>query len=144
MFGYGSGEVVGLAVADLLGDADSPIRELGRLEFLDRHRRHPLKRDFLLRRKDGSLFTGEAVMTSLELGSERVWLAVVQDITERKGLEHEIIEIANREQQRIGSDLHDGLGQELTGVALMLRGLSARSRKATRASRRASMRSSCS
>src|SRR5882672_78065 len=129
MFGYGSGEVVGLAVADLLGDADSPIRELGRLEFLDRHRRHPLKRDFLLRRKDGSLFTGEAVMTSLELGSERVWLAVVQDITERKGLEHEIIEIANREQQRIGSDLHDGLGQELTGVALMLRGLSAKIKK---------------
>jgi len=29
-----------------------------------------------------------------------------------------IIDIANREQQRIGSDLHDGLGQELTGIAL--------------------------
>ncbi len=129
MFGYGSGEIVGLKVAALLGDADSPTRELDRLEFLDRHRRQPLKRDFLLRRKDGSLFTGEAVMTSLELGSERVWLAVVQDITERKELEHEIIEIANREQQRIGSDLHDGLGQELTGVALMLRGLSAKIKK---------------
>jgi PAS domain S-box-containing protein len=40
---------------------------------------------------------------------------------ERRNLEREIIETANREQQRIGSDLHDGLGQELTGIALMLR-----------------------
>jgi PAS domain S-box-containing protein len=129
MFGYAPGEVVDLTVAELLGELDFPISELDRVDFLERHRRQPLKRDFLLRRKDGSLFTGEAVMTSLELGEERVWLAVVQDITERKELEHEIIEIANREQQRIGSDLHDGLGQELTGVALMLRGLTSNIKK---------------
>jgi PAS domain S-box-containing protein len=45
------------------------------------------------------------------------------DITDRRALESEILEISNREQRRIGSDLHDGLGQELTGIALMLRGL---------------------
>ncbi len=45
------------------------------------------------------------------------------DITDRRALEREILEISNREQRRIGSDLHDGLGQELTGIALMLRGL---------------------
>jgi PAS domain S-box-containing protein len=45
------------------------------------------------------------------------------DITERRDLEREILEISNREQRRIGSDLHDGLGQELTGIALMLRGV---------------------
>ena len=45
------------------------------------------------------------------------------DITERRALEREILEISNREQRRIGSDLHDGLGQELTGIALMLGGL---------------------
>jgi two-component system, NarL family, sensor histidine kinase UhpB len=47
----------------------------------------------------------------------------------RKRLECEIIEIANREQRRIASDLHDGLGQELTGIALMLRGLAAQLQK---------------
>jgi len=48
----------------------------------------------------------------------------------RKRLEErEIIEIAHREQQRIGSDLHDGLGQELTGIALMLRAIGAQLRK---------------
>jgi signal transduction histidine kinase len=53
----------------------------------------------------------------------------MRDVTERKRLEREIIEIANREQQRIGSDLHDGLGQDLTGIALMLRGIVAQLRK---------------
>lgn len=57
------------------------------------------------------------------------------DVTERKRLEREIIEIANREQQRIGSDLHDGLGQELTGIALMLRGVAAQLRKESSAAR---------
>jgi len=45
------------------------------------------------------------------------------DITERRALEREILEISNREQRRIGSDLHDGLGQELTGLSLMLASL---------------------
>ena len=41
------------------------------------------------------------------------------DITERKRLERAVLEIGAREQRRIGQDLHDGLGQHLTGVAFM-------------------------
>ena len=41
------------------------------------------------------------------------------DITERKGLEEAILEISAREQRRIAQDLHDGLGQHLTGIAFM-------------------------
>lgn len=41
------------------------------------------------------------------------------DITERKRLEKEILEISAREQRRIGQDLHDGLGQHLTGIAFL-------------------------
>jgi PAS domain S-box-containing protein len=52
-----------------------------------------------------------------------------RDITERKRLEQEILDVSGRERQSIGRDLHDGLGQELTGVALMLRGLGARVRE---------------
>jgi PAS domain S-box-containing protein len=50
----------------------------------------------------------------------------MRDITERKRLEQEILDVSGRERQSIGRDLHDGLGQELTGVALMLRGLASR------------------
>ncbi len=51
------------------------------------------------------------------------------DITTRKALERELLEIAHREQQRMGSDLHDGLSQDLTGIALMLRGVAGQLRK---------------
>lgn len=50
----------------------------------------------------------------------------MRDITERKRLEQEILDVSGRERRSIGRDLHDGLGQELTGVALMLRGLATR------------------
>jgi two-component system sensor histidine kinase UhpB len=50
-------------------------------------------------------------------------VCTVQEVTGRKALEQEILEISNREQRRLGSDLHDGLGQELTGLSLLLKGL---------------------
>ena len=47
------------------------------------------------------------------------WLIIFRDITERRRLEREILEISDRERQRIGRDLHDGLCQSLTGIELM-------------------------
>jgi PAS domain S-box-containing protein len=41
------------------------------------------------------------------------------DITDRKRMEKAILEISAREQRKIGRDLHDGLGQHLTGIAFM-------------------------
>jgi len=46
-------------------------------------------------------------------------LAIGQDITERTKLEKEVADISTREQQRIGQELHDGLGQELTGLGYL-------------------------
>src|SRR5262249_17040256 len=43
------------------------------------------------------------------------------DITEQKRLERQIQEISEQEKRRIGQDLHDGLGQYLTGIAFMSR-----------------------
>jgi len=52
-------------------------------------------------------------------GSVVARLAIVRDVTERKQLERALLEASNREQQRLGHELHDGLGQHLTGIALM-------------------------
>jgi len=49
---------------------------------------------------------------------------IVQDVTERRSLESALLDVSDREQQRFGAELHDGLGQELTGISLMLQGLS--------------------
>jgi len=45
--------------------------------------------------------------------------AIARDITEHKVLEREILEIAALEQRRIGQELHDGIGQELTGLTML-------------------------
>jgi PAS domain S-box-containing protein len=44
-------------------------------------------------------------------------------INERKRLENELLEITEKERRRIGLDLHDDLGQRLSGIALMTKGL---------------------
>jgi len=51
--------------------------------------------------------------------SQRNVLAIVRDITRRKRLEKEILEISGREQRRIGQDLHDSLCQHLAGIGFM-------------------------
>jgi two-component system, NarL family, sensor histidine kinase UhpB len=44
-------------------------------------------------------------------------------MSERKRLENELLEIAENERRRIGFDLHDDLGQKLMGVSLLLKAL---------------------
>ena len=50
-------------------------------------------------------------------------VALVRDTTFEKLREKEIVEITSREQSRIGQDLHDGLGQQLTGISFLSRAL---------------------
>src|SRR5207244_8855830 len=50
------------------------------------------------------------------------------EIERRKGLEGEILAISDREQQRLGQKLHDGLCQHLTAVAFMARSVALRLR----------------
>jgi PAS domain S-box-containing protein len=49
-----------------------------------------------------------------------------RDITERKRLERELLEISNREQRRIGHDLHDGVCQQLVGISYLTESLADR------------------
>ena len=44
--------------------------------------------------------------------------ALTEEMAERERLERELLEISEREQRRIGQDLHDGLCQHLTGATL--------------------------
>src|SRR5438094_7622288 len=44
--------------------------------------------------------------------------ALQREMAERERLDLEIAEVADRERRRLGQDLHDSLGQHLTGTAL--------------------------
>lgn len=46
---------------------------------------------------------------------------IAHDITEKRLLEKEILEISEKESRRIGQDLHDNLGQHLTGLMFHLK-----------------------
>jgi PAS domain S-box-containing protein len=71
-----------------------------------------------------------------ESGEGIRFLGVSFNITRRKELEREVLErevlaIAAREQRKIGQELHDGVGQELTGLGLMAQSLAQRLPEAT-------------
>jgi PAS domain S-box-containing protein len=46
-------------------------------------------------------------------------LGVIEDITANKRLERALIDANHQEQQRLSNELHDGLGQDLTGLAYL-------------------------
>jgi PAS domain S-box-containing protein len=125
LFGRKSEELIGSSVLDLLNSRQIQAPAVV-LEGLLEQRGRGGKRDMLFRRRDGSQFAGEVLSAAIELSGEKRILIVVQDVSERKQLESEIVEITNRERRRLGADLHDGLGQELTGISLMLRSLAKR------------------
>ena len=59
-------------------------------------------------------------------GRPQAVFSIFRDLSARKDLAEQVISATGREQARIARDLHDGLGQELAGIALILEGLRTR------------------
>jgi signal transduction histidine kinase len=55
---------------------------------------------------------------NLEEQVQQRTVALTDEMAERERLERELLDISEREQRRIGQDLHDGLCQHLTGATL--------------------------
>ena len=53
------------------------------------------------------------------LPDRRLIYATARDVTDRKRLEREILDIGDREKERLGRELHDGLCQNLAGIAAL-------------------------
>ena len=70
-------------------------------------------------RKDGSRFPIYLSIGDIKTSHARLFAGVILDISEQQQLQREILEIPVSEQRRIGQELHDGLGQQLTGLGLL-------------------------
>lgn len=125
IFGYQAEEVIGRNVKVLMpepyrGEHDGYIRsyrETGRRKIIG------IGREVVGRRKDGDTFPMDLAVSEVELEGRTIFTGVIRDISDRRRLEHEILRTSDQERRRIGQDLHDGLGQMLTGTALIARNL---------------------
>jgi signal transduction histidine kinase len=66
--------------------------------------------------QNGAVYQYEVLLT---VSGRNEVLGIVRDITERRRLEKQVIEISEWERQRIGQDLHDSLCQQLAGIAYL-------------------------
>jgi len=75
----------------------------------------------------GQIFKVEISTRLIEQNGHQLEVeGIGRDITERKRLERELLEISNREQRRIGHDLHDGVCQQLVGISYLTESLADR------------------
>jgi PAS domain S-box-containing protein len=84
------------------------------------------------RRKDGTVFPVEVHAEAFELDGEPHVFCSARDISEQRRLEQAVLQATGREQQSLGRDLHDGLGQELTGISLLADAIAHTERRAGR------------
>ncbi|MFM8583387.1 MAG: PAS domain S-box protein, partial [Planctomycetaceae bacterium] len=68
-------------------------------------------------RPNGETFPAELSITPIP--EQRLWSVTFTDISERRALQAHVLETAAHEQRRLGQELHDGVGQEVTGLSLM-------------------------
>jgi len=76
--------------------------------------------------RDGRILEVEVFSRSIEFAGEPAELVFAMDVTGRRAFGRSLIEAIAAEQRRIGQEMHDGLGQELTGLALSARALANR------------------
>jgi PAS domain S-box-containing protein len=124
LFGYAAHEVMGRSVEALL---PSPLTDdYGRPLHSDRPEGPPV---FIVgratqgRRKDSAVFPAEVSVGEASRAAESRYVIVVHDVSERKQLEAALLDAIGHEQRRLGRELHDGLGQELTGLMLLISSL---------------------
>jgi PAS domain S-box-containing protein len=132
------GEQLGmvLSVADSAGHR-SAVDLIGRV--LTSQTTLSLGRDALIISREGICVPVDGGMSCVVDSLGRVVGATItlHDVTnarkaesDQKELEAALLDAVGREQRRFGTDLHDGLGQELTGLSLLLSALTGTARAA--------------
>jgi PAS domain S-box-containing protein len=140
MLGYKERELTGKTIFEITHSDD--IAESRRLFRRIVTKAEPYQLEKRYQSKDGSTLWVSVSASPLRdaEGKTQSAVAVIVDISDRKkaqailedrarGLEGEILAISDREQRRLGQDLHDSLCQHLTAIAFMARSVAMRLKK---------------
>ncbi|MDH3219455.1 MAG: PAS domain S-box protein [Gammaproteobacteria bacterium] len=121
LFGYRRGELIGSSVKRLMPEEHSSLHDGYMSNYLQTGipRIIGTGRQLTGLRKDGHRFPVYLSIGDIRTSHARLFAGVIMDISEQQQLQREILEIPVREQRRIGQELHDGLGQQLTGLGLL-------------------------
>ena len=117
LFGYSSAELTGRKLETII--PSSRLAAYGKPP-----------RTTICRRRDRSTFPAEMSVGEAHTPGQPLFVGVIHDVSERRALEAAFLDAVGREQRRFATDLHDGLGQELTGLSLILSSLRTAAREA--------------
>lgn len=121
MFGYSKNEIIGKNINLLMpfphnqnhGKYIQKYLKTGGKKIID------ISREVQGVNKDKTVFPIEVTISEASWEGERYFSNIIKNISDRRDLERRISEISNQERRRIGQDLHDGLGQMLTGIRMV-------------------------
>lgn len=121
LFGYSHGELIGKDVGLLMPSSHRKAHS----SYVDQYLSSGIGkiigtgRQLLGVRKNGSHFPMHLSIGDIDLPHARLFTGVIMDLSEQQQLQREIMDTPVREQRRIGQELHDGLGQQLTGLGML-------------------------
>lgn len=126
LYGYTSSEALGRVSHDLLA-TEFPVSHSELLDALQL--KNEWAGELVHHHRDGHSLMIESRMRLVRNETEALVLEVNRDITQRKELEREVLEVVAQEQHRIGQELHDGVNQELFALNLISTAMSLRLEK---------------
>ncbi|HTL29937.1 MAG TPA: PAS domain S-box protein, partial [Tepidisphaeraceae bacterium] len=128
LFGYSAAEMIGRNIKMLMPEPYQSEHD----DYLKRYIRTGqakiigIGREVTAMRKDGTTFAIHLAVSEVRLDGRRLFTGIIHDMSRRRNLERQVLEISESEQRRIGQDLHDGLCQYLVGIGLSVEMIAAR------------------
>ncbi len=125
LFGYTSKDLLGKSINLLMPSAHRKRHNRYIKSYLKTGTKKVIGtgRQILGQRKDGSQFPMYISVGEIQLKHCHLFAGLIMDLSSQQKLQRELLAIPSREQQRIGEELHDGLGQQLTGLSMLAQSL---------------------